>query len=136
MPPMMYEIEITCFEPEPVTMRANVSSATEAEAMTRERDDGTSYVLVARHEGEVSWGDVHLWLAGDRALVRCDEHREWHACDPAWAEVGTASEVWFIDSDGTPFPAAGAETVSRAQAFAALAYWLRTGGMLPTLRWA
>lgn len=132
---MMYEIEITRFKPEPVTIRADVSSATEAEAMTRERADGMSYVLVARHEGEVSWGDVHLWLAGDRALVRCDEHREWYARDPAWAEVGTASDVWFIDSDGTPFPAPGAETVSRSTAFEALDHWLRTGEMLPSLVW-
>jgi hypothetical protein len=133
---MLYEIEITRFEPVPTTVRTTASNPSEAEALVREGADGALYVLVACHEGEVSLGEFHVWLASGRAIVRVDEHREWHASDVAWAEAAAAGEVWLNDCDGTFFSAQVAETVSRSQAFAALGYWLRRGEKLPSLRWA
>lgn len=91
-------------------------------------------LLVGRHAENVSHGDFCIWLARDRAYVRLDEHRERYAMD--LARTASTGDTWFRDSDGTTFPAQGAETVSRSQAFTALDYWLRTGGMLPSLTWA
>ncbi len=133
---MMNEIEITHFEPEPITTRSTVNSASEAEALVREGADTASYVLVARHEGEVSLGEFHIWLSGDRAIVRLDEHRERYATHPARISSIGGGEIWFRDVDGMPFPAQVAETVTRSRALEALNQWLRTGEMLPGLAWA
>lgn len=92
-------------------------------------------VLVARHDGAVSRGEFHIWLSAGRALVRLDEHREWHAMDSAWPEFAAGGDAWFSDSNGTAFPAQAAETVSRSHAMDALAFWLQTGQMLPSLTW-
>jgi hypothetical protein len=79
-------------------------------------------VLVAHHDGAVSPGEFHIWLSAGRALVRLDEHREWHAMDSAHAGFAAGGDAWFADSDGTTFPAQTAETVSRPQAVNALAF--------------
>lgn len=81
------------------------------------------------------YDDFYLWLAGDRALLRIDQHREWLASDPAWASSAGEGEMEFSDENGSSFPMPLAETVSRAQALDALAHWLRTGEMLPDLAW-
>lgn len=132
---MTYDIEITDFAPDARTSRTVVGTADEARIVARAAEARDPCVLlVGRHEENVSWGDFYIWLAGDRALVRLDEHREWHAMDPVWV-ASAAGETWFRYSEG-PFPAQDAETVSRPQALAALDHWLRTGEMLPSLTWA
>ena len=134
---MIYDIEITDFAPDARASRTVVSTAEEAWTAARAAETLDSCVLlVGQHAGNVSYGDFHVWLAGDRACVRLDEHREWYAMDAAWVAPAAAGETWFRDSDGTPFPAQAGETVSRSQAIAALDYWLRTGEKLPSLTWA
>lgn len=132
---MIFEIEITRFRPEPVTSRTTASSAGGADAAVRTAADADACVLVAWSKGEVSLGEMHIWLANDRALVRLDEHRDWHASGPATLASAPAGDVWFRDSDGAQFPAQAAETVSRALAFEALGHWLCTGEMVPNLVW-
>lgn len=132
---MTYDIEIADFTPDVRTSRTVVGTAEEvwAAARTAEARD-PCVLLVGRHEGSLSYGDFHIWLAGDRAVVRLDEHREWFAMDPAQVASTAGGDVWFRDSDGA-FPAQDAETVSRPRAFEALDHWLRTGEMLPSLTW-
>lgn len=133
---MTYDIEITDFAPDARTSRTAVRTAEEAWTAARAAEACDPCVLlVGRHEGGVSHGDFHIWLAGDRALVRLDEHRERHAMDPAHAESAAGGDAWFRDSDGSTFPAQDGETVSWPQAFEALNHWLRTGAMLPSLTW-
>jgi hypothetical protein len=93
-------------------------------------------VTVAHRDGKVSYGEFHLWLSSGRALVRLDEHREWHATDRDGAATGGSGDVEFRDTDGSAFSASFGETVTRSQALDALAFWLRTGGMLPDLTWS
>lgn len=122
--------------PKPVTSSTRVSTADEAWAVARAAGTRDPCVLlVARHGGRVSHGDFNIWLAGDRALVRLDEHREWHAMDPAPGASAAGGDTWFRDSDGAAFPAQAAETVARSQALEALDDWLRTGEMSPALTW-
>jgi hypothetical protein len=133
---MIYDIEITDFAPDARTSRTVVSTVEEAWATTRAAEAvDPCLLLVGRHEEDISYGDLHIWLAGDRAVVRLDEHREWYAMDDAHAASAAAGDTWFRDSEGTSFPAQNAETISRSHAFTALDYWLRTGGMLPSLTW-
>jgi hypothetical protein len=132
---MIYEIEITRFAPGPVASVTTTGSAAEVARVVRADVCEPCVVLVAHHDGAVSRGEFHIWLAAGRALVRLDEHREWHAMDPAWAEFAADGDAWFRDSDGTNFPAQAAETISRSQAIDVLAFWLATGQMLPTLTW-
>lgn len=134
---MTYDIEITDFAPDARTSRTVVGTAEEAWIASRTAQAlDPCVLLVGRRADNVSQGDFHVWLTGDRASVRLDEHREWYAMDASWVASTTAGETWFRDSDGTPFPAQDAETVSRSQAFEALGHWLRTGEMLPSLTWA
>ena len=131
-----YDIEITTFTPDLHTSRTVVDTAEEAWAAARAAETIDDCVLlVGCHTQEVSYGDFYIWLAGDRASVRLDEHRDWYASDPAWVASAAPMDTWFRDADG-PFPAQNAETISRAQAFEALEYWLQTGKMLPSLTWA
>jgi hypothetical protein len=131
-----YDIEITGFAPDARTSRTAVSTAEEAWTAARAAEARDPCVLlVGRRSGNVSHGDFHVWLAGDRALVRLDEHREWRAMDPARVASAEMGDTWFRDSDGTPFPAQDAEAVSRSQAMDALAFWLKAGQMLPGLTW-
>jgi hypothetical protein len=132
---MIYDIEITDFAPDARTSRTVVSTAEEAwDAVRAAEACDPCVLLVARREEGVSYGDFHVWLAGDRACARLDEHREWFAMDHAWVTSEAAGETWFTDTDG-PFPAQTAETISRSQAFEALGHWLRTGEMLTSLMW-
>lgn len=134
---MFYDIEVTTFTPDLGTSRTVVNTMDEAWTAARAVEIIDECVLlVGRHERNITRGDFHIWLSGDRALVRVDEHREWFAIDPARVASATAGDTWFTDSDGTTFPAQNAETVSRSQAFEALDCWLRTGGRLPSLTWA
>jgi len=133
---MIYDIEIIDFAPDARTSRGVVNTAEEAWAAARAAEALDSCVLlVGRHDANVSYGDFHIWLAGDRVCVRLDEHREWFAMDAAWAASAAGGETWFMDADG-PFPKQIAETISRSQTFEALGHWLRTGEMLPSLMWA
>lgn len=131
---MIYEVEITVFAPGARASRTFASTPEEAWDAARAAEARDPCVLlVGRHEGNVNWGDFHLWLAGDRALTRLDQHREWRAMDPARVASAAGGDTWFRDSDGTAFPAQHPETISRSQAFEALAFWLHTGDMLPAL---
>jgi hypothetical protein len=131
-----YDIEITAFAPDARTTRTVVSTAEEAWTTARAAEACDPCVVRGgRHEDGVSHGDCHLWVAGDRALVRLDAHREWHAMNHAHGVSEAGGDVWFTDSDGTAFPAQAAETVLRPQGFEALSHWLRTGQMLPSLTW-
>lgn len=133
---MIYDIEITDFTLGARTSRTIVGTAEDAwEAACAARAGDESVLLVARRDATVSYGDFHIWLAGDRALVRLDEHREWFGIDADCAATASAGDIWFRDSDGASFPAQRAEAVARSQAFEALDYWLRTGKMLPSLNW-
>jgi hypothetical protein len=113
---MIYEIEITRFAPEPVASVTTTGIAAEAERVVRADAGEPCVVLVAHHDGAASRGEFHIWLSAGRALVRLDEHREWHAMEPAWAEFTAGGDAWFRDSDGTEFPAQAAETISRSRA--------------------
>lgn len=128
-----FELQITRCVPDVVEEHLAARDADEADAMVRARADAC-LVLATQRDGERYGDDFYVWLAGDRALLRRDEHREWYATDPAWIASAGSGEAWFADSDG-PFPVQAAETVSRAQALEALGYWLRTGGLLPSLTW-
>jgi hypothetical protein len=133
---VIYDVEITGFAPDARTLSARVDTAEDAWSAARAAQARDPCVLlVARHEANVSRGDFYIWLQGDRALVRLDEHREWFAMDPARAASTSGSDAWFTDSEGTMFPAQDAETLARSQAFQALDHWLRTGEMLPGLTW-
>lgn len=112
---MIYEIEIARFAPRPVASVTTTGIAAEAERVVRADVCDPCVVLVAHHDGAVSRGEFHIWLSVGRALVRLDEHREWHAMDPAWAEFAAGGDAWFRDSDGTTFRAQAAEAISRSQ---------------------
>ncbi|HEV3049928.1 MAG TPA: hypothetical protein VGX50_06455 [Longimicrobium sp.] len=135
---MIYDIEITEFAPDARTSRAVVNTAEEAWAAARAAEAlDACMLLVTRHEETVNWGDFYIWLAGGRASVRLDEHRDWYATDPEAMPVGDAAaetELEFGDEFG-PFFKPRSKTVSRAQAFEALEYYLRTREMLPSLTW-
>lgn len=133
---MIYEIEITRFAPAPVTSVMTTGSAAKAERVVWADATESCLVLVARYHGAVSRGELHVWLSAGRALVRLDEHRDWHATDSAWAESAAGGDAWFTDSDGATFRAQAAETISQPQAMDALVFWLQTGQMLPGLTWA
>lgn len=134
---MIYDIQITDFAPDARISQTVVSTAEEAWATARVAEAiDPCVLLVGCCLENVSYGDFQIWLAGGRALVRLDEHREWYAIDSVWATSTAAGDTWFRDSDGTSFLAQAAKRVSRSQAFAALDYWLRTGGKLPSLTWA
>lgn len=130
-----FDVEITRFAPEPIAERFTTSNPGEAEAMVRERADEVCFVMVTQREGDLFGDDFYLWLAGGRACVRRDEHREWYAIDPAWAVSAAGGDRWFRDEEGTWFPVQDGETLSPSQALDALGYWLRTGELLPTLTW-
>ena len=132
---LSFEIEITRFEPGLATSRTTTSDAGEAELAVRLGAREACVILVARHDGAISRGELHVWLAGGRALVRLDEHREWYATDPAWSASAAPPEWEFRDSDGTSFSAPTSETVSRSQAMDVLTFWPRAGEMLPGLTW-
>lgn len=132
---MTYDIEITDFAPDARMSRATVSTPQEAWIAARAAEAlDPCMLLVSRLGGNVNWGDFYIWLAGDRALVRVDEHRDWYATDPLMTVAEADTELEFRDTHGTFFELF-AKTVSRAQAFAALDYYLRTGEMLPSLTW-
>jgi hypothetical protein len=135
MATMSFEIEITRFEPELATSRTTTSDAGEAELAVRTGAGEACVILVARHDGAISLGELHVWLAAGRALLRVDEHREWYATDPAWSASAASPESEFRDSDGTSFSTPTSETVSQSQALDAMAFWLRAGEMLPDLTW-
>lgn len=130
---MTFDLEITCCTPHPVTERLTARDAAEAESVVRACADSLCFVMAAQRDGDRHGDDFYVWLASDRALLRRDEHREWHALDREWASA--AGDLWFTDADGTPFPAQNGETVSRSQAFDALFFCLRTGELLPSLEW-
>jgi hypothetical protein len=85
-----YDIGITDFAPDARVTRAVVRTAVDAWTAARVAEACDSCVLlVGRHADNASHGDFHVWLAGDRALVRLDEHRDWYATDP---EAGSAGD--------------------------------------------
>lgn len=133
---MMYEIEITRIEPQPITTRTTTSSASEAEALVRRGAGDPCVVTVAHHEGEISVGEFRIWMASGRAVVRLDEHRDWYAADSEAAAPDSEREMTFIDDDGSFFDAPASGTVSQSQALDALGFWLGTRKKLPTLTWA
>lgn len=132
-----YDVEITTFDSGPRTSRVVVDTAGEAWTAARAAAAiDPCVLLIGCQTGEVSYGDFHVWLAGDRALLRLDGHREWHATDPAHDASDAARPVEFRAPDGTCFSAPRAGTVTRSGAFEALSSWLRTGEMPPGLLWA
>ncbi len=128
-----FEIEITRCAPEPVREFGTAGDADEADAMVRAHAD-VCFVMLTQRDGERYGDDFYVWFAGDRAVVRRDEHRERYAVDPAWAASAPDTVIEFREVEGA-FSARAAETVSRSQALEALTYWLRTGEMLPALTW-
>lgn len=111
---MTYEIEITGFAPDPRTSRTVVDTAEEAWTAARVAEARDPCVLlVGRHEGNVSYGDFHICLPGDRALVRLDEQRDWHAMYPAWVASAAPMDTWFRDARWT---VSGAERRNRLRA--------------------
>lgn len=132
---MTFEIEITRFEEGFLSRRATAGDADAAEAMVRAGVRGECCVRATQRDGDRLGEDFYVWFAGDRALVRRDEHREWYAADPAVAGSAAGATVEFRDDDGSRFPERMVGTVSRAQALEALACWLRTGTLLPSLTW-
>jgi hypothetical protein len=99
---MIYEIEITRFAPGPVAWGMTTDIAAEAERVVRTDACEPGVVRVAQHDGAVSRGEFHIWLSAGRALVRLDQHREWHGMDSAHAESAAGGDAWFRDSGGTP----------------------------------
>jgi hypothetical protein len=90
-------------------------------------------VQVFHQDRQVSHTDLLLWVAGDRARVRVDEHREWYAVDASAAPSDAVVE--FVDSDGSTFTERLNETVSRQQAMIALADWLDGEEKTSLLTW-
>ncbi|MBB4634291.1 Imm1 family immunity protein [Longimicrobium terrae] len=132
-----YDVEITTFASGLHTSRAVVHTAGEAWAAAREAEALNACVLlVGCQTRDVSYGDFHVWLAGDRAFLRLDEHREWYARGSALDQSNAESPVEFRTLDGTYFSVPRADTVTRSQAFEALDSWLQTGEMPPSLHWA
>lgn len=131
-----FDVEIARLVPEPVAERAMAVGAHEAEAMVRAAADEACLVMVTQRDGAAYGDDFYLWLAAGRGIVRRDEHREWYATDPATAAPPAHAQIEFWNEDGTRFTHPAAETVSRSRAVDALAFWLQTGKMLPSLTWA
>jgi hypothetical protein len=131
-PAWSFDIEVTRFVPERVVERVAAKDAAEAEAIVHANAGGVCCVLLAQRAGDQLVDDFYCWFSADRAFLRRDEHREWYATDLAMAAAD--GEVEFRDEHG-PVPEPLSQTVSRSQAFEAVAYWLRTGELLPTLTW-
>lgn len=130
-----FDVEITRFAPEPVVRRTAGVDADTAVALVRAAGEEPCVVLVTQLTVRGAGEDFYLWLAADRAIVRRDAHREWYARERATAPGSGDVEIPFIDDDGSSFAEPASNTVSRADALSALAYWLRTGELTPTLGW-
>jgi hypothetical protein len=132
---VFYDIEITDFTSGGRTSRTVVSTAEEAGTQARAAESiDQCLLLVGRHAENVSHDDFHLWLAGSRAFLRLDGHRDWYATDPGAAPAQDGTEVELSDLDGR-FSVPFSRTLSRTQGFEALLHWLRTGEMMPGLAW-
>lgn len=137
---MTFEVEITRFFPEPGTVRTRVETVGDAEAVVRAGAGEIECVLVAQGDGDRSADEFYdlqrggrIWVARGRALVWRDAHREWYATDPTDAVAGRG-EVFFVIQTARRFRA-GYRDRFALQGFDALALWLRTGEMLPSLTW-
>lgn len=126
-----FDAEITTTAPVRAVVRIRTGAAgIEAAARAAGR---SGYIRVGDHADGISFGEFHVWLSGDRAIVRLDEHRGWYARDPALR--GMSGEIPFHDEDGSVFAEALENTIPRVQAMEALARWLATSEKLPELTW-
>jgi len=129
----MFDIEITTFDPEPAATPLKARNPHEAYMAVLART-GSRCAVHVRHQDEVAaHTELYLWLSGDRARVRVDEHREWYATDPAAG--ASVAEAEFTAADGSVFQARLEETVSRQQAMVALADWLDGEEKTSLLTW-
>jgi hypothetical protein len=129
------ELEADTFAPEHRRVRrAELTPEAVGDAVREAALAPAAYVLVSDLAARAA-GDFIVWLAGDRARVRLDLHREWYATRPGATPGSVETLVPFRDSDGSEFHERLADTVSRDQAVEAFFHWLRTGEMDPALAW-
>lgn len=135
--PMVYEIEITSFAPEPVKERYTSASSEDATHQIQLGDIVEFVVFVAaiEHERNVDWGNFYVWCNAERALIELQEHCEHYAIDPQLPSDQNR-DVWFRDEDGSSFSVPYQQTLSRDQALAALRFWLPAQQHTPDLTWS
>lgn len=130
---MNYEIEVTTFAPRLAAHQFETADPVKAASYLDEQLESICCVVVAASESEVDLGNFILWLSGERALVRLDEHREHFASSPNID--GRNSPIVFRDDDGSSFSVAVERTVARQDAVAALRFWLSSQARTASLNW-
>jgi len=66
--------------------REELENASEVLAKLRTATRDLQFLVVADIRNGVDWGNFLIWLRGDRALVRLDQHRDHHATDASIRE--------------------------------------------------
>lgn len=133
---MIYEIEITRFAPEPMVDRF-VEDSSEAAAERIKSDDRVEcvvFVAALDRERDVDCGNFWIWCDTVRALIQLNEHREHYASDPT-LPAEQRMDVRFRNEDGSFLTVPFSQTVSCAQALAALHFWLPGLQRTPELEW-
>lgn len=132
---LMYQLEITRFQPLPTLQKFSLAEAAEAATVVAGVDDETAVIFVANIRDQIDYGNFYVWLCTGRAYVRLDEHREHYG---SYRDVSTIppGEAVFFYEDGSTFSASLSATVSVASAREALAHWLATGRATTALLWS
>jgi hypothetical protein len=115
--------------------REEVEDASVVLAKIQAAEADLHFLMVADIRDRVDHGNFLVWLNGDRAFVRLDEHREHYATDPLIRDR-RYGVVRFGAGADDGFEVPFAESVSRKQALQALELWLRTGHRSPELEWS
>jgi hypothetical protein len=128
-----YEVEVTTFSPRLTSNQIETPDPERAIAFVAEALHPECCIVVAAVENGVSYGDFMVWLNGDEAVVRLDEHREHFGASPSRATA--VGELEFRDADATTFLQPANRTSDREGADTALVHWLRTRNKSPALTW-
>jgi hypothetical protein len=132
----VFEVEIDWFAPDHRHLQqAGLTPEGVAEAVREPAAAAAACVQVVNIDVRQQ-GDLICWLAGDRARLRLDLHREWFASDSGLSPDATNEVVSFRDNDGSEFVESHGDTISRGRALEAFWHWVRTGQMDPGLTWA
>jgi hypothetical protein len=124
-----FDVELESFLPATSPIRRTAVPVAEVSTLLRPlRNAERTAMMVGRRGGD----DLHVWINGDRARVRLDQHREWYATEQRSQD---GPEIEFEEAPGETFVEPFAATVSREQAWAAIDHFLAVEQPLPALVW-